>query len=134
MSLKQRLRDQEPLIGTFLKTPSAMVCEVFGRSDLDLICLDAEHSAFDRRDINDCVLALQQVGTPSLVRVPANRPEYILNALDCGATGVLVPHVIRVSKGGTVFDKSAKRIPFIGGNFCPAFKICIKCVLFIAII
>ena len=72
MSLKQRLRDQEPLIGTFLKTPSAMVCEVFGRSDLDLICLDAEHSPFDRRDINDCVLALQHVGKPSLVRVPAN--------------------------------------------------------------
>lgn len=94
MSLKQRLRDQEPLIGTFLKTPSAMVCEVLGRSDLDLVCLDAEHSPFDRRDINDCVFALQHVGKPSLVRVPANRPEYILNALDCGATGVLVPHVI----------------------------------------
>lgn len=94
MSLKQQLRDQTPLIGTFLKTPSAMVCEVLGRSDLDLVCIDAEHSPFDRGDINDCVLALQHVGKPSLVRVPANRPEHILNALDCGATGVLVPHVI----------------------------------------
>ena len=94
MSLKQKLRDQMPLIGTFLKTPSAMICEVLGRSDLDVICLDAEHSPFDRGDINDCVLALRHVGKPSLVRVPANRPEHILNALDCGATGVLVPHVI----------------------------------------
>lgn len=94
MSLKQKLRDQTPLIGTFLKTPSAMICEVLGRSDLDLVCLDAEHSPFDRGDINDCVLALQHVGKPSLVRVPANRPEQILNALDCGATGILVPHVI----------------------------------------
>ncbi|MEO1020396.1 MAG: aldolase/citrate lyase family protein, partial [Pseudomonadota bacterium] len=63
-------------------------------SDLDLICIDAEHSPFDRGDINDCVLALKQVGKPSLVRIPANRPEHILNALDCGATGILVPHVI----------------------------------------
>ncbi|MCR9078520.1 MAG: aldolase/citrate lyase family protein [Hyphomonadaceae bacterium] len=94
MSLKQMLRDQTPLVGTFLKTPSAMVCEVLGRSDLDVICLDAEHSPFDRGDINDCVLALRHVGKPSLVRIPANRPEQILNALDCGATGVLVPHVI----------------------------------------
>lgn len=94
MILKQRLRDQVPLIGTFLKTPSAMVCEVLGRSDLDLVCLDAEHSPFDRRDINGCLLALEHVGKPSLVRVPANRPEYVLNALDCGATGVLVPHVV----------------------------------------
>ncbi len=94
MSLKRQLSDQSPLIGTFLKTPSAMICEVLGRSDLDLICLDAEHSPFDRGNINDCVLALRYVGKPSLVRVPANRPEHILNALDCGATGVLVPHVI----------------------------------------
>ncbi|MEM6898844.1 MAG: aldolase/citrate lyase family protein [Pseudomonadota bacterium] len=94
MSLKQSLRDKTPLIGTFIKTPSAMICEVMGRSDLDVICLDAEHSPFDRRDVNDCILALEHVGKPSLVRVPANRPEYILNALDCGASGVLVPHVI----------------------------------------
>ena len=94
MTLKQSLREKTPLIGTFLKTPSAMICEVLGRSDLDVICIDAEHSPFDRGDINDCVLALNHVGKPSLVRIPANRPEHILNALDCGATGILVPHVI----------------------------------------
>ena len=94
MTLKQRLRAKSPMVGTFLKTPSAMICEVLGRSDLDVFCLDAEHSPFDRQDINDCVLALQHVGKPSLVRIPANRSEHILNALDCGATGVLVPHVI----------------------------------------
>ena len=94
MSLKSALSQNTPLVGTFLKTPSPMVCEVLGRSDLDVICLDAEHVPFDRKDINDCILALAHVGKPSLVRIPANRPEYILNALDCGATGVLVPHVI----------------------------------------
>lgn len=94
MNLKAALRDQTPLIGTFLKTPSAVICEVLGRSDLDLICLDAEHAPFDRGDINDCVLACQRVGKPSLVRIPANRPEHILNALDCGASGVLIPHVM----------------------------------------
>ncbi|MEO0451261.1 MAG: aldolase/citrate lyase family protein [Pseudomonadota bacterium] len=94
MTLKTRLRHREPLIGTFLKTPSAMICEVLGRTDLDVVCLDAEHAPFDRKDINDCVLALKHVGKPSLVRVPANRSEHILNALDCGATGILVPHVI----------------------------------------
>ena len=94
MTFKQRVRDKTPLVGTFLKTPSAMICEVLGRSDLDVVCLDAEHSPFDRGDINACVMALNHVGKPSLVRVPANRPEHILNALDCGATGILAPHVI----------------------------------------
>lgn len=94
MSLKARLRSRELLIGTFQKTPSSMVCEVLGQSELDVICLDAEHSPFDRRDINDCILGLKAVGKSSLVRIPANRPEHILNALDCGADGVLVPHVV----------------------------------------
>lgn len=94
MSFKARLKSRELLVGTFQKTPSPMICEVFGGSDLDVICLDAEHSPFDRRDINDCLLALKAVGKPGLVRIPANQPEHILNALDCGANGVLVPHVI----------------------------------------
>lgn len=94
MTFKQSIRDKTPLVGTFLKTPCAMICEVLGRSDLDVVCIDAEHAPFDRKDINDCVLALTHAGKPSLVRIPANRSEHILNALDCGATGILAPHVI----------------------------------------
>lgn len=104
MTLKARLKGRELLVGTFQKTPSPMICEVFGRSGLDVVCLDAEHSPFDRSDINDCVLALKHAGKPSLVRIPANRPEYILNALDCGADGVLVPHVITGEDASAIAD------------------------------
>lgn len=90
---KKRLASGVPLIGTFLKTPSAMVCEVLGRADLDAVCIDAEHAPFDRRDIDACVHALGHAGTPSIVRVPALRSEYILNALDCGVDAILAPHV-----------------------------------------
>jgi 2-keto-3-deoxy-L-rhamnonate aldolase RhmA len=93
MNLKDTLLRKEPLIGTFLKTPSPMICEVLGRSELDLVCIDAEHSPFDRRDINDCIFALTHAGKPTLVRIAANQPEHILNALDCGATGILAPHI-----------------------------------------
>ena len=92
-SLKQRLRAGEELVGTFVKTPSPMLCEVLACSELDLVCLDAEHSPFDRSAIDQCVYALRSEGMPSLVRVPSGLPEHTLNALDCGATGVLLPHV-----------------------------------------
>lgn len=94
MSLKSRLAAQEALLGTFLKTPSPMICEVLGRTALDLVCIDAEHSPFDRRDIDACMHALHHAGKSTVVRVPSAAPEHILNALDCGAEGVLVPHVI----------------------------------------
>ena len=92
-TFKQRLRAGERLIGTFLKTPAPIVCEVLGLSELDAVCLDAEHAPFDRLALGHCVHALQGAGKASLIRVAAANPEYIMQALDCGATGVLVPHV-----------------------------------------
>ncbi|MEO1220298.1 MAG: aldolase/citrate lyase family protein [Pseudomonadota bacterium] len=93
MSFKDRLSAGEPLIGTFLKTPSPMVCEVLGRTDCDAVCIDAEHAPFDRRDIDGCVHALGAAQMPSIVRIPALRSEYILNALDCAAEAILAPHI-----------------------------------------
>lgn len=92
-SLKNRIAAREQLLGSFVKTPSPMLCEVLGKSALDLLCLDAEHSPFDRLVQDQCLHALRSEGMPSLVRVPTAAPEHVLNALDCGATGVLVPHV-----------------------------------------
>ena len=92
-AFKERVRSREPLIGTWLKTPSPMVCEVLGNTDLDMLCLDAEHSPFDRLCLDQCIHALRATGMPAFVRVPSAAPEHILNALDCGATGVVVPHV-----------------------------------------
>ncbi|MBI1394153.1 MAG: aldolase [Alphaproteobacteria bacterium] len=93
MTLKDQLGARAPLLGTFLKTPSSMIAEVLVRTDLDLVCIDAEHAPFDRRDIDACIHAFVGAGKPVIVRVPANAPEHILNALDCGATGILAPHV-----------------------------------------
>jgi 2-keto-3-deoxy-L-rhamnonate aldolase RhmA len=92
-TLKAKLSAREPLVGTWLKTPSPMVCEVLGNTELDLVCIDAEHAPFDRLVQDQCLNALRAAGKPSLVRVPAARHELVLNALDCGATGVVVPHV-----------------------------------------
>ncbi len=92
-SFRERVRSGEPLIGSWVKTPSPMLCEVLGASALDALCLDAEHSPFDRLALDQCIHALRAAGMPALVRVPSGAPEHTLNALDCGATGVVVPHV-----------------------------------------
>ena len=93
VSLKSRIAQGEVLLGTFLKTPHPHIVEVLGGSGLDCLCIDAEHAPFDRRDIDVCVMAAKLSGIPALVRTPSNGPEQILNALDCGADGVVVPHV-----------------------------------------
>ena len=92
-SLKQRLAAGETIVGTFVKTPSPIIVEVLGLTKLDCLCLDAEHAPFDRGALDSCILAARACSMEVLVRVPSSAPEHILNALDCGAAGVLIPHV-----------------------------------------
>ncbi len=91
--LKARLAAGELLIGTFVKTPSLIVVEVLSATALDCLCLDAEHAPFDRMALDQCIFAARAAGKDVLVRVASSAPEHILNALDCGATGIVVPHV-----------------------------------------
>ena len=93
MNFKQRLNACEPLLGTFLKTPHPHVVEVLATGGLDCICIDAEHAPFDRNAIDLCVMAARAGGIPAIVRPASAAPHELLNALDCGADGVVVPHI-----------------------------------------
>lgn len=91
--LKMRLSSGELVVGAFVKTPSPIVVEVLTLTELDCLCLDAEHAPFDRTSLDLCILTARAGGKDVLVRTPSSAPEHILNALDCGATGVVAPHV-----------------------------------------
>ena len=93
-AFRSRLRSREPMMGTFLKTPSPIVCEVLGLSPLACICIDAEHAPFGRLELDGCVAALRAADMPSLVRVQSGSAGEILGALDSGATGLVLPHVV----------------------------------------
>lgn len=93
MMFKHRLNAGEPLLGTFLKTPHPHVVEVLASGGLDCVCIDAEHAPFDRAAIDLCVMAARAGGLPAIVRPASAAPHEILNALDCGADGLVVPHI-----------------------------------------
>lgn len=92
MGLKARIAAGDALLGTFVKTPHPHIVEVLATCGLDCLALDAEHAPFDRRDLDLCIMAGREA-IPIVVRTPDSSAESILNALDCGAEGVLVPHV-----------------------------------------
>jgi 2-keto-3-deoxy-L-rhamnonate aldolase RhmA len=84
----------KPLVGTFMKTPAVDVLEVLILGGLDFVCLDGEHAPFDRAALNACAAVARAADLPLLVRVPSAAPADIGAALDIGATGIVVPHVI----------------------------------------
>lgn len=93
MSFRERLRAGDLLAGTWVKTPHPHVVEVLSFTSLDVLVLDAEHAPFDRGSLDQCIMAARAGRKPVLVRPPSSAPEQILNALDLGADGVILPHI-----------------------------------------
>ena len=99
---RARMLSGEILAGTFVKTPSYELVEVLAKSGLDFICLDAEHSPFDRGRLDACLAIARALDFPTLVRVGSGSEENILQALDSGALGVVVPHVDTIAKAEAI--------------------------------
>lgn len=92
-SFRSKLAAGDLLVGTFIKTPTGHATEILGDVGFDFVVYDAEHAPFDRGDIDQMLLASRAAGTAGIVRVPSASASGILSVLDCGAKGVLVPHV-----------------------------------------
>lgn len=96
-SFRQAVRARDRLAGTFVKTASHQTVEVLGTSGLDFIVIDAEHAPFSQNALDTCLLAARATQLPALVRIADTEPATILQALDMGATGLLVPHAKTVA-------------------------------------
>lgn len=97
-NFKTRMLSGDLLAGTFIKTPSIEVIEVLAQSELDFVCLDAEHAPFDRARLDLCLAMARALDFPVLVRPGSASAENILQALDSGAIGIVAPHVYNVEK------------------------------------
>lgn len=70
-----------------------MPAEILGNVGYDFVVVDEEHAPFNRETTDRIVLACRAAGIAAIVRVQNADPANILSVLDCGADGVLVPHV-----------------------------------------
>ena len=93
VAFRERLLAGELLAGTWVKTPHPHVVEVLSLTSLDCLVLDAEHAPFDRGSLDICLMAARAGGKTVLVRPADASHAQILNALDCGADGVILPHI-----------------------------------------
>ncbi len=90
------------MMGTFLRTPSSISAEILSRTGLDVVCIDTEHSPFSRLETDACLGVFRTADMPSLVRVADDSPAQIRNALDSGATGIVVPHVTSAAQAAAI--------------------------------
>jgi 4-hydroxy-2-oxoheptanedioate aldolase len=113
-SLRQRLIDGPPLLGTFSVIASTEVVELAGLAGFDVVILDMEHGAYEIAGLGPHILAARARDIAPIVRVRWNEPALIGAALDAGAAGVLVPHVQSAADAAAVV--AAARFPPLGGR------------------
>lgn len=91
VSFRQRVIDRERMFGTFLKTPTVHAAEILAQEGYAFVVIDEEHSPFNPETTDRILAACRAAGIAGVVRVADT--GQILRVLDCGASGVLVPHV-----------------------------------------
>ena len=84
--------------------------DAFGPNGYDGVWLEGEHGNVDATNLGNLTRACDLWSMTSVVRVNRNDQGLIYRTLDCGAMGIVVPHVNTKSEAQNVVD---------GGKFAP---------------
>ncbi len=104
--LKAGLKAGKPYIGTFAKMTDASVVELFALCGFDYFIVDNEHSQMSKESMLGLLRAADISGIVPIVRVRENSRAQILQALDAGALGIMVPETSSVAEVEHVIDSA----------------------------
>lgn len=90
---KQKLRAGKPVFGVGLHTNDPFITEIIGNAGFDYILIDGQHGPLHPSMLYEMVKGLGRTDSDVVVRVVANQPWLIGQALDMGADGVIIPVV-----------------------------------------
>jgi 2-keto-3-deoxy-L-rhamnonate aldolase RhmA len=132
--LKEKLGSGELVLGMQHSSGSAAVVELLGLTGWDFVIVDMEHASLTIAEVEALIRAAEAVDLPALVRVIENDGKLIMQALDVGAVGVLVPHVTdagscrdavaaaRYPPAGTRGKSASSRVAGWGSVDCAAYE------------
>ncbi|MCL2664953.1 MAG: aldolase/citrate lyase family protein [Defluviitaleaceae bacterium] len=91
--LNIKLKYGTPIIGTHVSLAEHCITEVMGETGFEFVWIDWEHSAMDRRDVQNHLIAARAAGIAAFVRVPWNDPVLVKPILEMGPDGVVFPMI-----------------------------------------
>jgi len=92
-SLKRKLAAGQKVCGVLIEFSNPEMVEMFGYLGFDFVFLDGQHCGLTVETARGLMRAADLNGLPSIVRVPKNDPAVILEYLDAGAAGIIVPNI-----------------------------------------
>ena len=93
MNLKNRLKNREVTVGSWITIANTVVAEIMATAGYDWLTIDMEHSVITLDAAQDLIRTIDLCGVTPLVRVGVNDATIIKRVMDAGAHGVIVPMV-----------------------------------------
>ena len=93
MSLKNKLKNNQLTIGSWIMMNDHMSIEVMALAKFEWLAVDIEHTSIDLKSTQLLINTIQAKNIKALVRVSKNEEVIIKKVLDMGADGIIVPMV-----------------------------------------
>lgn len=92
-SIRELFEQEVMPLGMLTGSTDPAIIEILGHSGFDFVAIDCEHGPIGREIANNLFRAAEANGLLGLARVADNNPLLISEMLDCGARGIVVPHI-----------------------------------------
>ena len=109
---KRKLKAGEPAYGVLSTSDDPQLAELFGLAGFDFYMLDAEHGLMDAAQAVNVIRACERVNMTPMVRIGSKDPKIVLQYLDAGTMGVMMPGLETVEEIKMLVD--AVRYPPVG--------------------
>src|SRR5215218_7695590 len=86
---KSKLRAGQPAYGVMSTSDDPQLAELFGLAGFDYYMLDGEHGLIDA--VVNVIRACERVNMTPMVRIGSRDPKIVLQYLDAGMMGVMMP-------------------------------------------
>jgi 4-hydroxy-2-oxoheptanedioate aldolase len=93
-AMKNKLAAGEPVFGMSIMIPSPQLVEMAGGLGFDWVLIDCEHGTITLETVELVIMAAEASGVSAIVRPRSKSGQDIVEAMDRGAAGVQVPHVM----------------------------------------
>ncbi len=91
--LKKRIQEGKAGLGVISPTIDPTICEYIGLLGMDFYMIDGEHGAISASDITNMVRACELRNTTPLARIRSVDAKLILQYMDAGIMGVMMPTI-----------------------------------------
>ena len=88
-----KLKSGKTVLGVLSPTTDPVICEYIGLGGFDFYMIDGEHGAITLSEVASLVRACECVGIPAWARIRSIDEKLILQFLDTGVSGVMMPSV-----------------------------------------